>query len=60
MLMRSIEENFSFSPGEHLLLNAMEKGREADTPTPGLPMDRLRRVSFGDLGGETVSDENDI
>jgi hypothetical protein len=43
-----------------MLLNAMEKGREADTPTPGLPMDRLRRVSFGDLGGETVSDENDI
>lgn len=58
--LTKIEENFSFSPGEHLLLNAMEKGREADTPTPGLPMDRLRRVSFGDLGGETVSDENDI
>jgi serine/threonine protein kinase len=58
--LTKIEENFSFSPGEHLLLKAMKEDREVDEPTQSLPIDALRRVSFGDLGGETVDDESDV
>ena len=58
--LTKIEENLSFSPGEHVLLNALKKDREIAELPSGFQSDGQRRDTFGDLGGETVDDDSDV